>query len=172
MSPMNSLNYCPGCGTKIIPDANFCMECGYNIGKLRQILNKEDNHTNFSEKNKSTDNLKTYADDKLNNHQEINNEDVITLDVGANENKTLTDDENIQTDAVNDIELVRPDYNDNNKDRQNSLHDENQLENQSIQIELSENNDFNDFDIVRPNTQKNVKKVSKDFSLLKKNKEN
>ena len=168
MSSMNSLNYCPGCGSKIRSGANFCMECGYNIGKLRQIIEEADKTMFFSETEEKTDlHMESNLEDKLDDtHQELNKEQPITTEVVVDENELSLEENNIQSGTVNDIELVRPDFNDNNNVRQPSSEHEKQSYNESIQIEMDDSSDSNDFDIVRPNSQKKFKKETKDFSIL------
>lgn len=174
MSSMNSLNYCPGCGSKIISGANFCMECGYNIGKLRQIINEADKNMSLSETEEKTDlHVESNIEDKLDDiHQELNKKQLITSDVDVDENEISPEENNIQSDTVNDIELVRPDFNDNNNVKQPSSEYEKQSDNESIQIEIDDYSDSNDFDIVRPNSQKKFKKDTKDFSILNRKQKN
>lgn len=173
MSLINSLNYCPGCGTKIIPDANFCMDCGYNLGELREIISQADKITTFPKTQETVDyEESTGTDNELKDYQqEVNKQQQLSTDADIDENEPSTEENNI-SDAVNDIELVRPDYNENNKVRQPYIENVNQSDDGSIKIKIENHDDSNDFDIVRPNSQKNNKKESKDFSILNQYKNN
>ena len=171
MSTTNSLNYCPYCGTKIISDANFCSECGYQIEKLRQLINESQNQTTDNQINENNNNQQIYTDEDNPYYQENNNNQQPTEYADTLENNQVIEDKNPQNDSINDIELVRPNYNENNHINQDNNQDEKCVESETIQIQV-EDDDSNDFDIIRPNSQKNDKKLPKDFSILNLNDKN
>lgn len=149
MPSINSINYCPNCGSKRIQNANFCMECGYKLKLLEEILVKQDSINNFNEKEK------------------VNNILDNTENTSENLKKDNETSDTINQDVINkDFEVFRP-----------KTEEINENEDKKTEIEFNvtdnSNNENNNFNLVRPNSQKNsVKKhkVKKNFSILNKKK--
>lgn len=149
MPSINSINYCPNCGSKRIQNANFCMECGYKLKLLEEILVKQDSINNFNEKEKVNNIL-----DNTDNTSENLKKDNKTSDT-------------INQDVINkDFEVFRP-----------KTEEINENEDKKTEIEFNvtdnSNNENNNFNLVRPNSKNNIvkkPKVKKNFSILNKKK--
>lgn len=150
MPSINSINYCPNCGSKRIQNANFCMECGYKLKLLEEILVKQSSINN-SNKEEIGNNI-------FNNNTENRSENLKEdIDTYATTN---------QKEINNDFEVIRPNTEEIT---------ENEDEKSEIEFNVTDNsnNENNNFNLVRPNSQKNsVKKhkVKKNFSILNKKK--
>lgn len=145
MPSINSINYCPNCGSKRIQNANFCMECGYKLKLLEEILVKQDSINNFNEKEK----VNNILDNTENTSENL-----------KKDNKTS---DTINQDVINkDFEVFRP-----------KTEEINENEDQKTEIEFNvtdnSNNENNNFNLVRPNSKNNIvkkPKVKKNFSIL------
>lgn len=166
MSSVNSLNYCPNCGTKILPQARFCIECGYEVEKLRKLMDETQKpEMDIENVNNPGDVLEDET--RINEKSDNRHEHIVyqaVNDEANTEQEEITKINVPENDIRTDIELVRPDYNESGRIIQNNTEDD-KIEEDTIQIEVSDD-DYNDFDIIRPDTQKNDKKQSKDFSIL------
>lgn len=145
MPSINSINYCPNCGSKRIQNANFCMECGYKLKLLEEILVKQDSINNFNEKEKVNNIL-----DNTDNTSENLKKDNKTSDT-------------INQDVINkDFEVFRPKTEEINENEDKKTEIEFNVTNNS-------NNENNNFNLVRPNSKNNIvkkPKVKKNFSIL------
>lgn len=145
MPSINSINYCPNCGSKRIQNANFCMECGYKLKLLEEILVKQDSINNFNEKEKVNNIL-----DNTDNTSENLKKDNKTSDT-------------INQDVINkDFEVFRPktDEINENEDKKTEI---------EFNVTDNSNNENNNFNLVRPNSKNNIvkkPKVKKNFSIL------
>lgn len=145
MPSINSINYCPNCGSKRIQNANFCMECGYKLKLLEEILVKQDSINNFNEKEKVNNIL-----DNTDNTSENLKKDNKTSDT-------------INQDVINkDFEVFRPktDEINENEDKKTEI---------EFNVTNNSNNENNNFNLVRPNSKNNIvkkPKVKKNFSIL------
>lgn len=145
MPSINSINYCPNCGSKRIQNANFCMECGYKLKLLEEILVKQDSINNFNEKEK------------------VNNILDNTENTSENLKKDNETSDTINQDVINkDFEVFRP-----------KTEEINENEDKKTEIEFNitdnSNNENNNFNLVRPNSKNNIvkkPKVKKNFSIL------
>lgn len=145
MPSINSINYCPNCGSKRIQNANFCMECGYKLKLLEEILVKQDSINNFNEKEK----VNNILDNTENTSENL-----------KKDNKTS---DTINQDEINkDFEVFRP-----------KTEEINENEDKKTEIEFNvtdnSNNENNNFNLVRPNSKNNIvkkPKVKKNFSIL------
>lgn len=145
MPSINSINYCPNCGSKRIQNANFCMECGYKLKLLEEILVKQDSINNFNEKEK------------------VNNILDNTENTSENLKKDNETSDTINQDVINkDFEVFRP-----------KTEEINENEDKKTEIEFNitdnSNNENNNFNLVRPNSKNNIvkkTKVKKNFSIL------
>ena len=145
MPSINSINYCPNCGSKRIQNANFCMECGYKLKLLEEILVKQDSINNFNEKEK------------------VNNILDNTENTSENLKKDNETSDTINQDVINkDFEVLRP-----------KTEEINENEDKKTEIEFNvtdnSNNENNNFNLVRPNSKNNIvkkPKVKKNFSIL------
>lgn len=145
MPSINSINYCPNCGSKRIQNANFCMECGYKLKLLEEILVKQDSINNFNEKEK----VNNILDNTENTSENL-----------KKDNKTS---DTINQDVINkDFEVFRP-----------KTEEINENEDKKTEIEFNvtdnSNNENNNFNLVRPNSKNNIvkkPKVKKNFSIL------
>lgn len=145
MPSINSINYCPNCGSKRIQNANFCMECGYKLKLLEEILVKQDSINNFNEKEK----VNNILDNTENTSENL-----------KKDNKTS---DTINQDVINkDFEVFRPKTEEINENEDKKTEIEFNVTNNS-------NNENNNFNLVRPNSKNNIvkkPKVKKNFSIL------
>lgn len=146
MPSINSINYCPNCGSKTIVNANFCMECGYELKILKQIITKHEKLDNSFEN--CTDTVENTITEESKNYLE---------DYKSTRNYTeQSTDQTIKEEQNDDFEIVRPDTEEINNTKTN----------EEKALNEDENNNFN---LVRPNSQ-NVSakknKVKKNFSIL------
>lgn len=145
MPSINSINYCPNCGSKRIQNANFCMECGYKLKLLEEILVKQDSINNFNEKEK----VNNILDNTENTSENL-----------KKDNKTS---DTINQDVINkDFEVFRPktDEINENEDKKTEI---------EFNVTNNSNNENNNFNLVRPNSKNNIvkkPKVKKNFSIL------
>ena len=145
MPSINSINYCPNCGSKRIQNANFCMECGYKLKLLEEILVKQDSINNFNEKEK----VNNILDNTENTSENL-----------KKDNKTS---DTINQDVINkDFEVFRPktDEINENEDKKTEI---------KFNVTDNSNNENNNFNLVRPNSKNNIvkkPKVKKNFSIL------
>ena len=145
MPSINSINYCPNCGSKRIQNPNFCMECGYKLKLLEEILVKQDSINNFNEKEK------------------VNNILDNTENTSENLKKDNETSDTINQDVINkDFEVLRPKTEEIN---------ENEDKKTGIEFNVTDNsnNENNNFNLVRPNSKNNIvkkPKVKKNFSIL------
>ena len=93
MSSNTRMKYCPFCGTKIIENAKFCMECGSQL----PILN-----SNSIEKEMKTDTTSINANDEINdNITGVNN--VATVDNITEVDRTVNLDNNLEIKDKTDV---------------------------------------------------------------------
>lgn len=173
MPSINSINYCPNCGSKIIHNANFCMECGYELKLLVEIITKHQTmNDSFEEQIEKDDNTLYKAEDTSEKIDTTENENTIS-DESSYSNKDMelifdyatkesnNNESNIQEEIKEDFEIVRPDTEIDDNEYKKDTKTEKEEENIS-----DENNNFN---LVRPNSQTvTVKKAKnkKNFSIL------
>lgn len=143
MPSINSINYCPNCGSKILANAKFCMECGYELKLLEEII-AEYNISNDSFEEKNNNNFK--------------DNEVKSKNIGLeNNHKTIIDE------VKDDFEIVRPDTEDIN------INEYDKTDKELLNEEKNQINDNNNFNLVRPSSQNvSVKKnkIKKNFSIL------
>ena len=152
MPSLNSINYCPNCGLKIIPNANFCMKCGYELKLLEEIIAKHEITDNSIEEE-----IEPNVSISLESTNDNTNNEIILDYVDETDNK----DETIKEEVNEDFEIVRPDMETSEKEYHSDL--ESKTNEDNIEKEK------NDFNLVRPNSQNvTVKKhkVKKNFSIL------
>ncbi|MBE6486675.1 MAG: zinc ribbon domain-containing protein [Methanosphaera stadtmanae] len=153
MPSIKSINYCPNCGSKKIANANFCMKCGYELKILEEILTKHDYLENSNEKSKEL------VDSSINQELENNpNANEISSDYIEQYNEATVHEE-----IQDDFEVIRPDTDDI------TVNDYNKTKEVLLNEKKAQNDDNNNFNLVRPNSQKvSVKKskTKKNFSIL------
>ena len=156
MPSINSINFCPNCGAKPMPNANFCMECGYELKLLEEIIAKHD------AMNDSFENVTETVDTSINEEYDS---DIMDFEP-ASDNHASKESFNNQPDSnevKDDFEIVRPDMEDiteNNKS---------EYKGNKESVKAEDTNNDNNFNLVRPNSQNvTIKKpkVKKNFSIL------
>jgi len=135
MASVNMMKFCPYCGSKIIPNANFCIECGKDLTTLNM-----NNVTNETENTIKTDeNMNIFTPKK----SEINDDTTYKTIVQENSkiHDTLQDVKNTSHEQPKNIKksFSLLNKNPNNKNKKEAAH----------------------FDIVRPPSPYNSKQESK-----------
>ncbi len=134
MSADYIMKFCPFCGSKVIPNAKFCVECGKEL-KINFQENKEETTENIKESNRNS--LKIEENKAINDNQKIVFE----------EKSQTTDNLHTLNDKTNTPKKQRAKKNFS-------------VLNQSNQSHYQEEKN-NIFDVKRPNSESNVKNQQK-----------